>query len=187
MSKRITLYAAAALAMTLVWYYAYYSPTSAQRADLGREIQKVEAQLADFNRTIEELPAFLAANKNLELLRGELNSSLFAKSDILELFWQLNRDATAHGLELVEISPPVAELLELNRRAPNEHVPQFLNITLRLEGEYVSLGRFVRQLEAKPYFRSINSCIVRGTQMVQPTVNLSVSFKALIGTVEESA
>jgi hypothetical protein len=187
MKQRVTLYAAALLAMTLVWYFAYYSPTREEREALADEILTAEAQLKDYNRTIQELPTFLAANRNLELLRGELNSSLFAKGDILELFWQLSRDAAGYGLQVVEISPPVAELLELNRRAPDEHDPQFLNITLDLEGDYLALGRYIRQLEAKPYFRSINSCTIRGTRIVQPTIHLSISFKALIGSVEEAA
>ena len=134
---------------------------------------------------IAQLPRFLEENKQLERQRGRLNSSLFAKDDILKLFDHISEEASGYDLRLVEITPPVAELLELNRQATDANTPQFLNITLHFQGNFVNFGQYVSTLEEKPYFRAVNSCVVRGGQTIQPAVDLSVSFKALIGTVEE--
>ena len=187
MKKRCTLYGLAGLGPILIWYFFVFAPTANKLDSVHQAIVDVERQLDDYNHTFKKLPEFLRANKNFELLRSELNSSLFAKSDILELFRQLSQDADKFRLDLVEISPPVSELLELNRLAVIDNEPQFLNVTLDFKGRYVDFGRFVSHLESKPYFRAINTCFIRGTQTLQPTVDLSVSFKALIGTVEDQA
>ncbi|MCX6835320.1 MAG: hypothetical protein NTW07_09355, partial [candidate division Zixibacteria bacterium] len=144
-------------------------------------------QLADYNRTVRELPEFLSANDKLEADRRQLNSSLYAKNDIMDLFHQLTADAHDHSLNLVQITPPVSELLELNRQASADNVPLFLNLTLDLQGDYVDFGRFIGNLESKPYFRSIKTCVIRGTQPPEHTIDMSLSFKALIGTREAAS
>lgn len=185
MKQRVTYFGLAALGMIVIWYFAALLPTSAKSKACHESIAEIEARLEDYNRTCLELPEFLEANENLEALRTELNSSLFAKGDILQLFHQIAQDARDHDLELVEISPPVSELLELNRRAIMENEPQFLNVRLDLRGQYIAFGKFVAHLESRPYFRQINSCQVRGTLESKPTIDMSVAFRALLGSVED--
>jgi Tfp pilus assembly protein PilO len=187
MNQKIALYTAGAAGLSLLWYFVVFSIVNTELDTMRARTTEVQAQLADYTKTVKELPAFLAANDNLEQLRSELNSSLFAKGDILQLFRQLADDASSHNLELVQISPPVEELLELNRQALLDNEPQFLNVTLDLKGQYLDFGRFMTDLEARPYFRTINTCVIRGNPDLQPTVNMAVSFKALIGTLEEPA
>ena len=184
MNKRVSLYFAVAFGLCLIWYFLGYQPHQAERDQLQQQIEEAQRQLADFSRTIEEVPNYLKANENLRLLRGELNSSLYAKNDILALFQQITDEATEHNLELIEINPPLSELLDLNRQTVTENEPQFLNITLNFKGRYTDFGRYLGQLETKPYFRTVNTCIIKGTQIAQPQVDLMVSFKALLGTVE---
>lgn len=185
MNRRISIYASIGGTVLTVWYFFVCIPMSTRLQTVHEESAEVERQISDYNQTLADLPNFLKANETLEELRGRLNSSLFAKNDILDLFNQISNEAAEYNLKLVEITPPVSELLELNRRASMANDPQFLNITLHFQGGFVDFGRYVSQLEKEPYFRSVNSCIVRGNQILQPSVDLSVSFKALIGTVEE--
>ena len=185
MTQRISVFGSVALGVLALWYLFVYAPTSHRLRQLRADANEVERQLQDYNQTLADLPEFLEANESLEQLRGRLNSSLFAKNDILDLFDQITVEASKYNLKLIEITPPVSELLELNRRASMANEPQFLNITLHFEGGYVDFGQYVSRLEKKPYFRSVNSCVIRGNQLLQPVVDLSVSFKALIGTVEE--
>jgi len=187
MRQRVTYFGLAGLGLIVVWYFAVLHPISARSESVRKAIDDVERRLEDYNRTCLELPRFLEANENLEALRSELNSSLFAKSDILDLFRQLSQDAHEHDLELVEISPPVSELLELNRQAMVDNEPQFLNVQLDLRGRYIAFGKFVEHLETQPYFRSINRCMVRGAQESRPTVDMTVAFRALLGSIEEQS
>lgn len=186
MRKRSAIYIAAGMGLALLWYLVAYRPLDASLGAVREKTSAAEAQLADYNETVKRLPEYLKANETLETLRAKLNSSLFAKSDILDLFRQLSRDAADHRLELVQISPPVEELLELNRQAIAKSEPQFLNVTLDFKGRYMDFGRYIGHLEARPYFQAINNCYIRGNQILQPTVDMAVSFKALLGTLEES-
>lgn len=185
--QRVALYAAGVLAMLALWYFVVYTPTSRSLASESNEVANALRQLADYNRTVQELPGFLTANEKLEADRRELNSSLYAKNDIMDLFHQLTADAQNHSLKLVQITPPVSELLELNRLATADNAPLFLNLTLDLEGDYVDFGRFIGDLESKPYFRSIKACVIRGAQPPVRTIDMSLSFKALIGTREAAS
>jgi len=185
--QRITAFAAGVLAMLVLWSFFVYTPTSKNLSSARNEVDKAQRQLTDYSRTIRELPEFLTANEKLEAVRNELNSSLYAKNEIMDLFHQLSSDAQNHNLQLVQISPPVSELLELNRQASADNAPLFLNLTLDLQGNYVDFGRFIGELESKPYFRSMRNCSIRGAQTPERNIDMSLSFKALIGTREATS
>ena len=185
--QRVAIYVTGVLAMLVLWYFAVYTPASENLSSERGEVDNALRQLADYSRTVRELPEFLTANDKLEAVRRELNSSLYAKNEIMDLFHQLTIDAQNHSLQLVQISPPVSELLELNRQASADNVPLFLNVTLDFQGHYVDFGRFIGDLESKPYFRSIRTCVIRGAQTPEHTIDMSLSFKALIGTSEAAS
>ena len=181
LQQRTALYAAGLVAILVLWYFAVLTPVSRDLNSARRNIDQAQHQLADYNRTVRELPEFLNTSNRLEALRRELNSSLYAKNEIMDLFRQLTDDARSHRLNLVQISPPIAELLELNRQATVDNSPLYLNLTLDLKGQYLDFGRFIGELESRPYFRAIKSCAIRGPQPDQ-AADMTVSFKALIGT-----
>jgi Tfp pilus assembly protein PilO len=185
--QRVAIYASGVLSMLVLWYFIAYTPALENLTSVRSEVDTAVRQLADYSRTIQQLPEFLTANARLEAVRKELNSSLYAKSEIMDLFHQLTSDAQNHSLQLVQISPPVSELLELNRQASVDNVPLFLNLTLDFRGQYVDFGRFIGDLELKPYFRSVGTCVIRGAQTPEHTIDMSLSFKALIGTREAAS
>lgn len=186
MTRRIVTYSAAGLLVTLIWFLLVYAPIVKRKEALDGQISRAEQQLVDFNRTLADLPSYLQTSNNLERFKNQLNSSLYAKNDILALLEQITRDAVNDGLAVVEISPPVTELLELNRATRLEGEPQFLNITLDLSGRYLDFGRYITHLESTPYFRRINSCSARSGRNAESRVKFTVSFKALIGAERES-
>ncbi len=184
MKQRITFFAGGVLALAALWFFFVYVPVAREHSKIDAAIQQTRNQLADYNSTIESLPQFLKTYHDLETFKEQLNSSLYAKGDILKLLEEITRDAVDNNLKVVEITPPVFELLELNRQSELTEDPQFLNIRLDLEGNFVDFGRYVSHLESTAYFRNINFCSVRGQQEVQPKLDLSIGFKALIGTAE---
>jgi hypothetical protein len=185
--QRFVYYVLGSLALVALWYFVAYAPTSSSIKTVNDEITAAEGQLADYNRIASSLPSVLENDRNLEAERRNLNSSLYAKSDVLALFRQLTQDAESYDLKLVQISPPVSELLELNRQATINNNPLFLNITLDFEGQYVKFGQFVGGLETKPYFRSVKACLIRCQPIEPPRTDLSLSFRALLGASEETA
>ena len=187
MKLRIIRYIIAALAIGALWYTLVLIPGTRRHDTLNVRIAEADQRLDDFSRTMKELPTFLEASQNLEALQKELSHSLYARSDILKLLGKITEDAIAHDLKVLEISPPVEELLTLNRAIGDTIQPQFLNIQLDMSGRYVDFGKYVNHLETTPYFRAVNFCNVRGQRDSRTEIDLTISFKALIGSPEKPA
>lgn len=185
MKLRLTRYVIAALAIGVLWYTLVQTPATRRQASLSRRIAEADKKLEDFSLTMKELPTFLRASQDLESLKKELNHSLFARSDILKLLEKITEDAIEHDLKVLEISPPVEELLMLNRTSGDTLQPQFLNIQLDLNGQYINFGKYVDHLETRPFFRAINFCSIRGQRDSRSAIDFSISFKALIGSPEK--
>jgi hypothetical protein len=186
MTKRLVIYPSIVLALGAIWLFVLHSPLVERRKQVAEQTRRAEAQLADYMYTIEQLPKYLQTSHTLEALRTELNSSLYAKNDILRLLDRITGDAVAHNLAVLEISPPVMELVHLNELSDMGDEPQYLNLTIDIRGQYVDFGRFVSYLEKEPYFRSINHCSIRGGQDIQQELDFSIGFKALLGTSREA-
>ncbi len=181
--QRIFYFAVGGLVTLVALYYVAFRPIDRHINETDAQVAQTQNQLAEYNRIVKELPSILDAEHQLQVERLTLNSSLYAKEDVLSLFQQLSQDAAEYNLKLVQITPPISELLELNRQAAVENNPLFLDITLDFEGQYLRFGQYVSDLETEPYFRAIRSCRMR-SQPSAPFVDLSLSFKALLGTTE---
>jgi len=185
MTKLLAAYIGAGLVVVTLWFTLIYAPFTVQREELKNRSASSVATLDDYDQTMEELPRFLQQANNLRAFRDELNSKLYAKSDILKLFERIATDAIDYDLTLVEITPPIEELLELNPTAGNNDEPQFLNVTLNLRGQFVDFGKYLNHLESAPYFRQVSACYVRGKKLLQPDLDMSITFRALIGQMPE--
>ncbi len=183
--KQWVVYLTTTAALIIVWLLAVMYPIQRDREEFLDRSAEAERQLADFQVTVQQLPQFIESQRRLDELKSALHSLLYSKEEILKLFGRLRAGAQEHGLKVVEISPPVEELLALNRQAPQDGRPQFLNLDLTLSGNYVSIGKFVSEIEGAAYFRGINHCqlnTVEGTR----GVTAKVGFRALlIGSGDE--
>ena len=186
MNKILAIYGGSALVLTVAWALLILVPSQKKMKALESEIAKSEKHIADFTSTIEQIPEYLETKEDLIAFREGLNSTLYAGSDILRLFSKLEKDARTHRLAVNEITPPVDELLELNRNVgPDE--PQFLNITLKMTGNYIDFGRYMTELEKAPYFRGINDCRITAGNEENTKSSIVVGFKALLGQVRGAA
>jgi len=185
MNRRIAYFVIGWLVMCSLWFMFIHTPMVREQQQIKSQIVEAEAQLDDFSRTMEQLPGFLEVSNNLSAARAEMNSSLFAKEDILNLFREITEDAVAQNLTVVEISPPVMEILALNRTTGLASEPPFLNIKLNIEGGFTDFGKYLSCLESSPYFRSVNFCILKSEEEGSVKLNVTVSFRALLGSVGE--
>ncbi|MBU0984733.1 MAG: type 4a pilus biogenesis protein PilO [candidate division Zixibacteria bacterium] len=186
MSRRMGIYAVGAVVIIGLWFLLLYAPLVKKHEQVRADTMAAEAQLADFAKTMEELPEFLATSQNLDAFKRELNAALFTRRDILALISRISRDAVDNGLTVTEITPPVMELLQLSEAPVESGEPRFLNITVSVTGHYTQFGKYVSQIEATPYFRGINTCRIDGTRERSTKLTASVGFKALIGNVQEA-
>jgi Tfp pilus assembly protein PilO len=187
MKKWLLPYVSAGSALVVLWFFVIFSPLYQELTSLEVRAGESRQQLEDFRKSLEELPQFLQARERLRAQKADLRSKLYTKSDILRLFEQLRQQAESENLTITEIIPPIEELLELNRVIPDSTQPLFLNISLRLAGDYIRFGKFVGRVEHSSYFRGINDCRITGGQEVSDDLQLQIGFTALLGSARESA
>ena len=187
MKRRLALYSGIALTLLVVWSLLLYSPLGKELASARVRAQQAEQQIAEFRRIMAELPVYLQTHRNLHQNRTDINEALYAKDDILQLFALISNRAQALNLKVLEITPPVEELLLLNNIMPNPDKPPFLNLTVRLRGGYSNFGNYVAFLESAEFFRGVNICqITTSPDQTAPTDYL-IGFQALLGQTEETS
>ncbi|MFH1687135.1 MAG: hypothetical protein ABIE70_06380 [bacterium] len=168
------------------WYFLLSGPLAAEYRKTQQDLIESRSELEDFNRTISAFPSFLKTQSQLEEFRYRMNSRLYAKDDILNLLRQIGAEAEQRGLTVTEITPPIMELLELNQIAPDGQ-PEFLNISLKLEGPYVSFGRFVEFVETAEFFRGINECEIYVLKDQSFQTGYRLDFRAMLrGSVDRA-
>ena len=187
MKNRLMLYYGLAIGVLCLWFFLVYNPMSEKHRAVKTEIAEKEKQLVDYNKTLAELSTYVQTSTNLESSKVELSSRLYSKNEILKLFKQLDRDAVRNRLRITEIIPPLEELLALNKMIPNPEEPLFLNITLRLEGQFINFGKYVTHLEKAPFFRGINYSKIITDKDNPRKLTFTVNFKALLGRIGEDA
>jgi len=174
-------------ALVAAWFLLAYRPSQSGQRDLDNRLDQIQSEIADFQSTVAACPQELKTKIELEQSRQELNSALIAKQDILELFRELSRQAEASRLEIKEITPPLEELLELNSAASAPGQPEFINITLRMEGTFRDFGDYLSYMEQAGYFRGINQCSAMIGSPDQRGLDLQVEFRALLGGFKEDS
>lgn len=186
MNSRLLMMAGIGTGVVCLWFFFGFAPMKVESSRIQIRIEQAHAQLIDFQTTMDELPKYLKTSRDLEEFRSRLNSSLYAKTDILALLDHLRKEAKSKGLTITEITPPISELLALNRATLSSDEPQFLNLSLKIKGEFVQFGKYVELLEDAAYFRGVNFCFVSGSTDPTVGVTYTIGFRALLTSNEAS-
>jgi hypothetical protein len=187
MKRRWGIYGAVAALLVIAFTYLAVLPYGQERRSATSRIVEQTAELQKLGAFTSAMPSLLEARRQLESRRIDLQSRLFARADILRLFDDLTAGAEDCGLTMVEISPPVEELLRLSEARSDTLKPLFLNLTVQLEGDYLDFGRFVEVVERAEYSRAVNRCIISGAPDGSKPLQFTLAFKALLGTREEKS
>ncbi len=178
--KRIVI-VLATIALSIGWYTLAFSPNRQQLIAVNTQIASAGAQLDDFKATAAQLPALIKAQADLAERKQRQLGVLFGKSEVLRLIDEVRRSAASQNMSVTDVEPPVSELLALRETADKPGEPLFLNITVRLKGDYIGFGRFIGQVESLPYFRGVNYCSIIGPADQSTAPTYSLAFKALLG------
>ena len=185
MNRRVLAYTGAAFGLIALWFFIIYAPYHKQREQEFANTKQALNQLSDFDQIFSNLPNYLSMSKDLEASKMDLISHLYAKSDILELFKNLEKTAQKRNLTTQEIRPSIQELLQLNTLILTTEQPLFVNIDMHLTGNYVDIGRFVQTLENTTFFRGINhSRIIENNDASEGDLRLEIGFTAMLGRLE---
>ena len=183
--KSYHAYILGCVVLLAAWFFFGYGPLANKQAALDSRAIQAQAEIQDFRMTIASFPEELKTRQELEATRQELNSALIAKQDILLLFRELELQADARNLSIIEITPPLEELLELNNITTSPDQPEFISIAIRLVGGYEDFGNFVAHIESSRFFRGISECNIGIGSPEQPGLSLHLRFKALLGNLSE--
>ncbi len=182
MKNRLIYHTLIGIGLIVAWIFLVYVPLSRKQAAADEQIREAEHQLQDLRESVTLLPSFLNARDQLESNRRDLNDKLFGKSEILELFREIDIMASSHQLTLVEISPPLLELLQLEETVADTTTAPFLTLRLTLEGEYTRFGQFVSELEQADFYRQPQKCKIMGARDAAHPTRYDLDFTALLGT-----
>jgi len=187
MRKRLIIMGLAGVILVVLWATLLYLPAKRQTDKLRTEGEHIQKQLDDYRSTVSKIPEFLARRDSLRLSRETMESSLYAKADILSLLDRIGQEARDYGLMITETTPSVSELLAMIEYSDNPQQPDFLTIQFYLKGSYTGFGKFVGTLENAPYFRGITSCYITRPYKRNAETTYLVGVKALLGTAREAS
>ncbi len=183
MNKQSYIYISSISLALCLWFFLIFTPYTKEKKTLKDGIENSTVQLNDFAKTIDLLPKFVAERELLKKRKDFINSNLYTKEEVINLFSRLKMNASKHNLEVTEITPPIAELLHLNSFIPDSTKPQFLNIGVQVSGSYIEFAKFIKKIEQEPYFRGLNSCRISGSKDYNQELDLYIGFKALLGRI----
>ncbi len=183
MNKQGYIYTSSIIIVLSLWFFILFIPYIKEEKMLSLKISEDVVQLKDFEQTINLLPKFISEREALKKKKEFLNSKLYTKEEVINLFNRLKDDATRRHLTVTEITPPVEELLLLNSLIPDSAKPQFLNIGVRVSGSYIEFAKFIKKVENEPYFRGINNCRISGSKDINQELDMYIGFKALLGCI----
>ena len=187
MNKRPFIYIFTTLLITTIWILMVWLPSYRQQMLIKVEINDAKQQLNDYKYTLEQLPLIIAKKQQYENMKSILDEKLYTKRDILKLFDKLYDIAYKEQLQIVEITPPVEELLMLNRNISDSTQPLFLNITISMTGDYINFGKFSEQIENSQFHRKTNICQIIGDSNPVEELKFRFGFKALLGSLENKS
>jgi len=184
--SKMTHYVASGVIIIVAFYFLAYMPWVNQQMETKSRIDQARQELDDFHATIQQFPSIMASRDELVGLQDKLQSRLYAKDDIISLFDHLTEDAQKLSLKVVEISPTVEELLLLNSISPSSDRPEFLNISIDLEGDFQDLGGYLQEIENNGFFRGLNRCQVQASYDPARKTLMRLQFKALLRGMEDA-
>ncbi|PWB76453.1 hypothetical protein C3F09_00345 [candidate division GN15 bacterium] len=182
MKLRITLFVIAGAGIVFLWYLFLISPAHRAQARLQADLTATQIQLEDFQATLNQLPVYLQTRDGINRKIGEINSRLFSRQEMLDLFDQVERMARNEGLAVTELAPHLEELLVLAQTPPTPGQPQTMMLDIRMLGDYLSFGQFIESLEKQAYFKMIDKCLISDSPDLSGRLLFDLQFKALLET-----
>jgi Tfp pilus assembly protein PilO len=136
----------AAIVITAVWYFAFWSPK-------GDDLDKAKADLAAQEQRASELSARLTRLKKLEANADVLErdrallATAIPTADQLDTFLlQVNERSARAGVDFISIAPQQPTLTTAAPGTPEASAPTPVGLQLQVTGDYFAILRFLEQL-----------------------------------------
>lgn len=186
MKRLLLIFGTIGVGMFIAWTFLLIRPALNEENRLSQELSAVERSARQLEHDVAELPGMLKTQAGLSEQERQQALNLFTSQEILSLLDKIGHQCNNYALRINEIRPPVEELIELQKTRLKIGEPQFLNITLVLEGSYSNFGRFVTQIERAPYFRGVNYSRLQSAAVPSGPSQFLLEFRVLLGRIAEA-
>jgi len=173
-------------AITVLYIVFLTSPQMKNTNETKLKLDESEKKIALYMKTMLDFPGFFKTQQDLLRKKNSLISKLYSKDDLIKLFDRIQKKSLRNDITLIEISPSVDELLDLNRRLLDSDKPQRLDIVVRFRGNLRNTGRYIEEIEAEDFFNGINYCRINNHIENQKDSDVSFGFRAILGTIRGS-
>ena len=160
-------------------------PLDRERIEVKSETAQLAATLLDYQTTMLTIDTYLKRRRELENRRISLLAGLYNRDEVLEIVGALSDMADKHHVRVKEISPSVEEMLRLNRVMTASSAPQFLEMAIRIAGEFSGAGKFMGDLERSELFVRLRNLHVIEREKGYVPAEYNIRFEAILGTSEE--
>ncbi len=186
MKKRHLISIFTFVALVVLHVVFLISPQLKSANETEIQLAESEIKIAGYIKMMIEFPSFFKTQQDLLQKKKFLISRLYSKDDLIKLFDRIQKKSQGYNLTLIEISPSVDELLELNRRLLESDKPQPLDIVVRFRGNLQNSGRYIKEIENEDFFNGVNYCRISNHIENQKDSEISFGFKAILGTIKGS-
>jgi hypothetical protein len=181
MKKRLIIYSLSTTIALALWLIIMIFPQFKMKSEIGQSLNQVDTRLAEVQKAMASFPQELGTNREIKLMREIDLSRQYSREQLLTLFDQMRQYAYRENLAVLEISPSVEELLELNRNlARKKEFPQ-LNLTIRLNGSFRNLAQYIKNIESEEFYLGTNFCQIAAPTSGQGNPDMTYGFKAILG------
>lgn len=160
------------------------APLTNERKAVKLETAELSSQLLDYQTTMLTINTYLKKRRELENRRLILSAGLYNRAEVLEIVGALTDMADKRQVKVKEISPSVEEMLRLNRETPTDGAPQFLDMAIRIAGDFSGAGKFMADLEKSPLFVRLRNLQVIEREKGYVPAEYNIHFEAILGTSE---
>ena len=181
MKRQLAIYLAISAGIVLGWAALLFMPAIKDNTRLEQEINTAQQTIEQFRFAVAQLPGILETKEILSKEDAQRAQDLFTSNQVIDLLEKVGRKCNSYSLDLQEVRPPVEELILLHQTIHTSTQPQFLNITLVLEGQYAKFGQFVTELERAPYFHGVNYSRLQSATVSNSQSQFLIEFKVLLG------
>jgi Tfp pilus assembly protein PilO len=140
--KRNTIIAivAGALAVILIWFFAFYKPKSSEVSKTNEEVATAERQQQDLEATLARLQALDKERPQQQATLDKLNAAIPATPDLAEFIFEANTAAADSGVDWLSIAPtPPA--------ASTTGGPSVIALNIQVQGGFFQVLDYLNRLE----------------------------------------
>jgi len=171
--------------ITVAWYVLLVTPARQNYSEMQNNLRDAYSQIKDFRKIMIMAPEFYKSHERIKRQKLQLSSQLYSRENLLSLFDELENRANKNNLDVIEFTPSVEELLEINHTLPDENKPQTLNIIVTLNGRLENIGGFVKGVESENFYQGVDFCRITNSVDGQINSNFIYGFKAVLGAIRK--